>query len=524
METYIPVGERTLQAFSQPLVHSNAILNAPPHQPFTSKRQPTGQDWERYRQIITQLYQTEKRSLKEVMALMSTRHNFTATQRMYKKRIFDWDIRRHLRWAEREAVCQEMRQGQLSGLTNATVVVRGQERHLALFLRHMRQKEIMKQRNLGSGKPDRELDEVEGKMDKPSSSRDIVQHMWAMGTDVGPSLDAVGEERTCELICHATVTMWRESPTLPSTQWHLNNILAAAKQMAEVRRYRDARVLINQAGEFYHKQLRQSPVSLILSLLDCTDLINCKLIQHLDPIAIFSAHALDLTLALYGPHHPVAVVVSHFSSLQDPLEITIQAFQACIVTIMADDNPSILTLRRIRSRLADFLEMSGSVSEAKNIRLGTLEGLAEPEDRDQDEWILSLADVAFHYLDHEPDRWDEVERLFLQIYDEGICPSTGEVDPCNTYFACHGLGDIARLKNNLDDVKWYLMQQIDVARQLWGGGDSRVLCVTEKLSCFLEDQERYDEAEQVRNSYQLVDDLEAMTLSPAFDSGAQLAI
>jgi hypothetical protein len=154
MATHDFVGEGMFPAFPQLFAQGSATLNVPQKQPFTSKKQPTGQDWEKYRPIITHLYQSEKQTLKEVMAIMSTRHNFKATQRMYKKRIFDWDIRRNLRWAEREAVGQDIHQGQLSGPKNTTVVVRGQERHLSLFLRHMRQKQRLKRENPDSERAD----------------------------------------------------------------------------------------------------------------------------------------------------------------------------------------------------------------------------------------------------------------------------------------------------------------------------------------------------------------------------------
>jgi hypothetical protein len=71
---------------------------------------------------------------------MSTQYGFKANERMYKKRIIEWDLRRNLKWHEREAICKSgvVKQAQLGGHKDTKIVVRGQERRVALFLRHMK--------------------------------------------------------------------------------------------------------------------------------------------------------------------------------------------------------------------------------------------------------------------------------------------------------------------------------------------------------------------------------------------------
>ena len=103
---------------------------------FSRMKVPDREDWERHRPEITRLYRDERWKLKDVVKHMLTEHGFKANERMYKKRIFDWDIRRNLNWDEREAVCNST---DIDGEKNTMVVVRGQERQLALFQRHMKQ-------------------------------------------------------------------------------------------------------------------------------------------------------------------------------------------------------------------------------------------------------------------------------------------------------------------------------------------------------------------------------------------------
>lgn len=97
---------------------------------------PDREDWEKHRPEITKLYRDERWKLKDVVKHMIIVHAFKANERMFKTRIFDWDIRRNLNWDEREAVCSST---DVDGEKNKTVVVRGQERQFALFQRHMKQ-------------------------------------------------------------------------------------------------------------------------------------------------------------------------------------------------------------------------------------------------------------------------------------------------------------------------------------------------------------------------------------------------
>ncbi|KAH6975446.1 hypothetical protein BKA56DRAFT_89761 [Ilyonectria sp. MPI-CAGE-AT-0026] len=63
------------------------------------KRIPS-QEWEKKRPIITRLYQEEKKPLKEVMEILERDHNFTATVKMYKSRIWKWGLDKKLKGDE----------------------------------------------------------------------------------------------------------------------------------------------------------------------------------------------------------------------------------------------------------------------------------------------------------------------------------------------------------------------------------------------------------------------------------------
>ncbi|KAL8801398.1 MAG: hypothetical protein Q9200_006958 [Gallowayella weberi] len=68
-------------------------------------------DWEGHREIIKHLYVTEDRALSEVVKEMKRLHNFVATERMYKRRISDWNLDKNVKDEEMRTIiaCEAMR-------------------------------------------------------------------------------------------------------------------------------------------------------------------------------------------------------------------------------------------------------------------------------------------------------------------------------------------------------------------------------------------------------------------------------
>lgn len=77
-------------------------------------------DWERHRETITQLYIDHCRPLKEVISIMTREHNFSATARMYKSRIRQWNLKKNLKSHEMEALVRKI-QNYASAGKEATV-------------------------------------------------------------------------------------------------------------------------------------------------------------------------------------------------------------------------------------------------------------------------------------------------------------------------------------------------------------------------------------------------------------------
>ncbi|KAL1847525.1 hypothetical protein Daus18300_013926 [Diaporthe australafricana] len=79
----------------QPPVTSDGELK--PHSPTNiprRKRNATGDDWRNHKDRISSLYRTKR--LKDVIAVMETRHQFFATERMYKARFKEWGLEKYI--------------------------------------------------------------------------------------------------------------------------------------------------------------------------------------------------------------------------------------------------------------------------------------------------------------------------------------------------------------------------------------------------------------------------------------------
>ena len=69
-----PTTNTAMVAAARPLLASNRDEGM-----WHTSSGPSCQDWELHRRTITQLYQTEERTLKDVKAIMEARHGFSAT-------------------------------------------------------------------------------------------------------------------------------------------------------------------------------------------------------------------------------------------------------------------------------------------------------------------------------------------------------------------------------------------------------------------------------------------------------------
>ncbi|KIW73591.1 hypothetical protein PV04_01695 [Phialophora macrospora] len=70
---------------------------------------PTQQEWLSIKDVFTQLYIGENRRLKDVRAILSNRHGFDASEKMFKRRIADWKIHKNYKAKEKELLAKRVK-------------------------------------------------------------------------------------------------------------------------------------------------------------------------------------------------------------------------------------------------------------------------------------------------------------------------------------------------------------------------------------------------------------------------------
>ncbi|KAH8592341.1 Clr5 domain-containing protein [Bisporella sp. PMI_857] len=67
----------------------------------------SSQDWENHRDTIIDLYQEQSLQLKKVVEIMKEKHQFFATERMYKRRFLTWGIQKNFKSAEATSILRK---------------------------------------------------------------------------------------------------------------------------------------------------------------------------------------------------------------------------------------------------------------------------------------------------------------------------------------------------------------------------------------------------------------------------------
>jgi hypothetical protein len=70
---------------------------------------PTSRQWLDIKPIFTQLYLTENRKLKEVQNILSRRHGFNASEKMFKRRITEWRVHKNYKAKDKELLAKHVK-------------------------------------------------------------------------------------------------------------------------------------------------------------------------------------------------------------------------------------------------------------------------------------------------------------------------------------------------------------------------------------------------------------------------------
>ena len=86
---------------------------------------PTQQQWLDIKDVFTHLYISENRRLKDVRAILSRRHGFNASEKMFKRRIADWKVHKNYKAKEKELLAKRVKACVESGQDIHSISFRG---------------------------------------------------------------------------------------------------------------------------------------------------------------------------------------------------------------------------------------------------------------------------------------------------------------------------------------------------------------------------------------------------------------
>ena len=506
----------------EPLLPEKRVV--PPQAFYASQSSTTTEDWEKLRPRIVQLYLEEKRSLRDVMGIMRDQHSFRATTKMYKSKLTDWKVRKYLTSAQRDAVCERLAhsKGVFRPRRHEKIIVNGQERNLTMFARHMKQSQHQTQpKHLREMRP---LFVHPGQSSSPPHYHAFRgPHLYGDSpTHVQYTLYPAGLERTVEIVCAEISYMCGDLYTVPHVVSAVphdfsgldNNLdagLGTASAYLSSGRYWQARVLFYRAGECLDQYLRRCPLSALCKLLHVRQAFFALPEELHSFWASFERHLLQLCRTIYGARHPTTVILGQLAG-KAYSSIAMSSTLLCAAAALQVDVAQQLS-RRIRLRLAEVYRQSGRLSDVEPILYRLLVESEEPGAHIDDR-ITALNHLAyFHLNDAAPSNADEAERLFQQIADISANAQDRDIRLRSAGCSARGLYNVAKARHDTESAIRYQRQCLAARIELWGTDYSGVLSVAEDLANMLEQQDRIQEAAEVRVLCKLTDELEGLAIN-----------
>ncbi|EXJ89082.1 hypothetical protein A1O3_02146 [Capronia epimyces CBS 606.96] len=99
---------------------------------------PTPQQWTEIKDVFSQLYLVENRKLRDVREILSKKHGFHASEKMYKRRIAEWKIRKNYKAKEKEILATRVKACVDAGRDVQSISYRGRPLKLDRVKRHCR--------------------------------------------------------------------------------------------------------------------------------------------------------------------------------------------------------------------------------------------------------------------------------------------------------------------------------------------------------------------------------------------------
>jgi hypothetical protein len=267
---------------------------------------------------------------------MTKQYGFKANERMYKKRITDWNSRRNLAWSENEEISKVISQKILLHDHNATIIVNGQDKKVTLFARHMKQARRRFQATRSPHQPLGNVHEDDASLSGLKSSQKQLRCIFAFKSSLRETMYPPGDSRFVEMICrqvsHKPGLICNDTEDIRSDV-DLHSFLNLAMEGATATRYQEARAFLNRALDCFQLQATSQRFLMPLKLIDCLRLRSGYRPDHFNAFGLFHEHVLELCAEVYGPRHPSSTTFALFFKLEAWDEAIQCAFRCGLMSI-----------------------------------------------------------------------------------------------------------------------------------------------------------------------------------------------
>jgi tetratricopeptide (TPR) repeat protein len=448
---------------------------------------------------------------------------------MYKKRIKEWKIMKNYKREEKDAVSRALQRRTQAGKVSHQVMIRNQPVKFQRILRHLKASAGATTGH-GSGASSGSLESGEIEVRTPDAESFVLdestnRHFQAdlrrrLSLSSGPHRPIFTHDDLgiAEILCWESVgyfesalsvharTLSRPDHIVSDPTIYLFNEAIVAGALAELGRYLDARVILNNSFDKLKIALtRQSP-QLLPSLLSIMSVRQGD--ETLFKVwELYREHAGDLCRVYLGVRHPITVIVRSFRDAGDKK----QAFKAVLESLLATtlkiagvgeahDLP--IYLMQLQ---ADTLARLGQFKEAERILRRALTICTAAHGTDY--WmtldvILDLAwlnAISMRNCRHAEVQFDTVLR--------GTADEEGEViERCVRLEALGGLAHVARIDRDLPKAEDLLWQALEVIVKDFGPKHEETIYIADCLEGILREQGKHSEADQLSCLYRLEDE------------------
>jgi hypothetical protein len=457
--------------------------------PFSTQGIPSRSAWEKHRARILHLYLQENTTLNEIMQIMQREHSFKATVKMYKSRLKSWNARKYMTKTERDFVSRALRDKKYRGEPYGRVIVRGKDKKLDIFLRHM-----------GHSRAHRgSLD------DNSNSSQDIIVDSLMSPS---PPISPAGIEMTVAILCREMPHLVLKTPG-DGVSYELFYAIKQACTHFHDQAPAKVRISLNLAAEWFRANLKARPALVLMSLLRSQTITGYEDFYRAEMFKYIYEHLLNLAKEIHGPQHVLTILLSHILQMSIEPKVMQSAYQHVVPHIIAllQKQHSSETYRW-QELLATRLSKAGNRAKAGQLLEDAVSSFGKDDIyKDRDRWKCVLT-LARHYILHASDKDEEAEYMLRLLLEAGTDARTREVSPWHANFVFNGLGQLAEKRGDLEAAVYFYQLRTQGAAKLWGENTALTLHALEHLARLLRILGREGEAVVLEKRIQLKDELE----------------